>query len=342
VAAARDEAKLLRRRVDRGEDPLRAEKDLREAPNVTALCVRYLREWAPKKSADGQERDRVMIETDILPVIGKIKVNDLEPDDVAKVHARITKRGAPVRANRVIACLSKMFALAETQWQWRPANLGNPCRGLARNAEMKRERFLSGEEIGRLVEALRAYPATAGRQDKADARIAVAAIMFLLLSGARFGETMKATWAEVDVAAGTWTKSSHHTKTKKVHTIPLSAPARQLLASIRRKDAKPEERVFAVAGPWVRKTVWPAVRIAAGLEDFRLHDLRHSHASLLVASGLSLPVIGRLLGHTQSATTQRYAHLAVDSLRAAVETVGSVVAPAGESAEVIPLPRGKR
>jgi hypothetical protein len=170
VAAARDEAKALKRRIDRSEDPLRAEKELREAPDVAALAERYLREWSPRKSALEQKRERVMIEADILPVIGKLKVAAVTPDDVHRVFARITKRAAPIRANRTAALLSKMFALAETQWGWRPANLGNPVKGLARNAETKRERFLSGEEIGRLVEALRTYPTAAGRQNEAVAR----------------------------------------------------------------------------------------------------------------------------------------------------------------------------
>jgi integrase len=340
VAAARDEAKALKRRIDRGEDPLRAEKELREAPDVAALCARYLAEWGPKKSADGAERDRRMIAADVLPTVGKLKVADVTRDDIDRIHRRITGRGSPVRANRVASCLSKMFSLAE-QWGWRPPHLGNPVKGLALNPEVRRERFLDAAEISRLVEALRAYPTAAGRQDEADARIAAAAILFLLLSGARLGEAMKAEWREVDLASGTWTKPSHHTKTRRTITIPLSAASRALLASIQPRDAKPEGRIFPIKEFQVRRTCWPAVSKAAKLDGVRVHDLRHSHASLLVASGLSLPVIGRLLGHTQPATTARYAHLAVDSLRAAVETVGSVIMPAG-AAEVIPLVLPKR
>jgi integrase len=341
VAAARDEAKALKRRIDRGEDPLRAEKELREAPDVAALAERYLAEWGPKKSTDGQERDRRMIAVDVLPVIGRLKVADVTRDDIDRIHRRITGRGSPIRANRTMSLLSKMFALAETQWGWRPVNAGNPCRGLARNPEIKRERFLSGEEIKRLVEALRVYPTTVSRQHAADARIASAAVLFLLLTGARFGEAMKAEWREIDLAGGTWSKPSHHVKTRRTVTIPLSAAARALLASIRPKHVGDGDRIFPVHALQVRRTCWRAVTTATGIENFRLHDLRHSHASLLVASGLSLPIVGRLLGHTEPATTQRYAHLAVDSLRAAVETVGSVVMPA-VAAEVIPLALPKR
>jgi hypothetical protein len=125
VAAARDEAKALKRRIDRGEDPLRAEKELREAPDMAALAARYLSEWGPKKSADGQERDRRMIAADVLPVIGKLKVADVTRDDTDRIHRRVTGRGAPIRANRVASCLSKMFSLAE-QWGCRTAHLGNP------------------------------------------------------------------------------------------------------------------------------------------------------------------------------------------------------------------------
>jgi integrase len=341
VAAARAEAKALKQRIDKGEDPLRAERELRAAPDVAALATKYLAEWAPRKSLHEQARDRVMIKADILPVIGKLKVANVTPDDIDRVHRRISGRGSPIRANRTVSLLSKMFSLAEKQWGWRPANLGNPTSGLARSPENKRERFLSAEEIGRLAEALRNHPIQ-GQQDEADARIATTAIMFLLLSGARFGETMKATWGEINLADAVWSKPSHHTKQKKVHTIPISAPARQLLASIRPAEAKPEDRVFPVSEFQVRKTCWKAVCKAAKIEGVRVHDLRHSHASLLVASGLSLPVVGRLLGHTQAATTQRYSHLAVDTLRAAVETVGSIVVPAGEGAEVVSLPKQGR
>jgi integrase len=341
TVAARAEARALKQRIDKGEDPLRAEKELRQAPDMSDLAARYLAEWSPRKTPSEHRRDRVMIETDILPVIGTLKVADVTLDDVAQVHQRISARGAPVRANRTAALLSKMFSLALKQWNWRPAHLGNPVSGLALHRETPRERFLSPEEIQRLVEALRAHPTASGQEEEAG-RISAAAVLFLLLVGSRFGETMKATWAEIDLQAGTWTKPSHHVKTRKTSTIPLSAPARALLGSIRPRDAQPGDRVFPVSDFQVSRTCWRAVSRAAKLDNLRLHDLRHSHASLLVASGLSLPVIGRLLGHTQPATTARYAHLAVDSLRAAVEVVGrSIVPPAGEGAEVVPLPAGQ-
>jgi integrase len=177
-------------------------------------------------------------------------------------------------------------------------------------------------------------------------------VRLLLLTGARRGEVLSATWDQFDFVGGTWTKPSSHTKQKLEHRVPLSAPARQLLAEIRaeaerrakEKRREPSRYVFPARvgdGPMVEiKTAWAALCRAAGLEGVRVHDLRHTYASVLASAGLSLPVIGALLGHTQPGTTARYAHLFDDPLRAATERVGAVVTAAGDkSAAVIDIRR---
>jgi integrase len=180
------------------------------------------------------------------------------------------------------------------------------------------------------------------------------AIRLLLLTGARRGEVLSATWDQFDLSGGTWTKPHTGTKQKREHRVPLSAPAMQLLAEIkttadeenarRRRDGKPE-LVHVFPGMNGRalteiKKSWASVCKAAGISGVRIHDLRHSFASILASSGLSLPIIGRLLGHTQAATTQRYAHLMDDPLRAATEKAGAFIIGAGKSGgEVVPLRR---
>jgi integrase len=167
----------------------------------------------------------------------------------------------------------------------------------------------------------------------------VALIRFLMMTGCRFGEAVRATWDQFDLERGVWTKPSPHTKAKKQHSVPLSAPARALLASLERKSGNP--LVFAspkTGRPLVTvKTAWAAIRRDAGLDGVRIHDLRHSFASVLASSGASLQLIGSLLGHTQLATTARYAHLADDARREAVERAAAALT--GTPGEVVLMRR---
>ena len=152
---------------------------------------------------------------------------------------------------------------------------------------------------------------------------------------------LSATWDQFDLENGVWTKPSAHTKQKKDHRVPLSAPALQLLSDM--NAASTSDHLFPGKSPDVPMTeikhFWAAVCRKAKIRDCRLHDLRHTYASILASSGLSLPIVGALLGHTQPGTTARYAHLYDDPLREATERVGAVVTAAGkgETAEILPL-----
>ena len=316
VTAARTEAKALLRKVDRGDDPLAKRQGDRNAVTVADLVERYVDEHLPTKRPSSQQQDRRMISATVLPKLGRLKVADVSFADISALHREISK-SAKTEANRVLALLSKMFALAVI-WQHRT---DNPCKGIKRNAEHGRESFLEHEEIGRLMKALA----------KHDDREAANAIMLDLLTGARRGELLRATWDQFDLAKGVWIKPSAHTKSNRTHRVPLSAAAVQLLKAMK-ADSTGKGSLFPscikggdrvdVRRPWQR------VCEAAGLDGVRFHDLRHSYASLLVSSGLSLPVIGRLLGHTQPSTTARYAHLLDDPLREATERVGKLVSKA--------------
>jgi integrase len=204
--------------------------------------------------------------------------------------------------------------------------MDNPAKGIERNPEHKRERYLSGEELARLTAAL------AEHRDQQAANI----IRVLLLTGARRVEVFNMRWADLELETGVWVKPSAHTKQKKAHRVPLSAPARQLLASI------PQTSEYVFPGRYSGRRIeihgsWREMCVAAKLEGVRVHDLRHSYASILASAGLSLPIIGALLGHTQAQTTQRYAHLFDDVLRAATERVGTVVSPVEGGGEVVAL-----
>jgi integrase len=178
--------------------------------------------------------------------------------------------------------------------------------------------------------------------DKAAANI----FRLLLLTGARRGEVQAAKWAAFDLENGVWTKPASTTKQGKIHRIPLNAPAQLLLAGLRKAAADDAEYLFPgrFGGHRVElKADWAAVCKAARIKDARIHDLRHSFASVLASSGHGLPVIGRLLGHATATTTQRYAHLQDDPLRRATETAGAIVTAANKpGAKVVPLKGTRR
>jgi integrase len=322
VKAAREEARRLRALIDLGGDPLAEIEAGRDAPTVADLCRRYEDEHLPRKRPRSAEEDRTLIRTRILPALGSIKVADVTYNDIDGLHRNITKQGKPYRANRTVSLLSKMFSLASTKWKLRP---DNPCRGIERNSEQPRERYLSADELSRLSEVLAEHT----NREAADA------IRLLLLTGARRNEVLSATWAQFDLTNGLWTKPSSHTKQKRLHHVPLSPPALELLVKLRERSTS--EYVFpGKDGHRISLDAWKAIRKAARLNGVRLHDLRHTFASILASGGASLPMIGKLLGHSNVGTTARYAHLAVDPLRELTTRVGAIVTGRPE-ADVIPI-----
>jgi integrase len=328
VAVARAEAMRLKRLVDQGHDPMGERHEERAAPTVNDLADRYLAEHASRKRERSRREDESLIEQWIRPTLGNRKVSDLRHTDIEKLHRKITAHGTPVRANRTAALLSKMFNLA-IRWEMRS---DNPATRIERNGEERRNRYLAGDELRRLTEAL-----AASRNQRA-----ANAIRLLLLTGARRGEVLGARWDQFDLDAGVWTKPSSHTKQKREHRVPLSAPARQLLAEMRQSAESPFLFPTRSKSGHMEeiKAPWRTLCKAAGLKGVRVHDLRHTYASVLASAGLSLPVIGALLGHTQPGTTALYAHLFDDPLRAAAERVGAIVTGGSTgSGEVVPLSR---
>ena len=341
ITAAREMATQHRASVARGLDPLGARQTARSTPTVADLCHDYLERHARRHKRPGSIRDdEAMIETIIKPKLGRCRVSDLASRDVETIHHAM--RNTPYRANRCLALISKMLSLA-IKWGWRT---DNPAKGISRYQEQRRERWLDTEEISKLADAL----------DQLEDRPAANALRLLLLTGARKGEVLKMRWADVDFSSGRWNKPSAHTKQKRNEHVPLSPPALELLQRLKaRPDASMSAYVFPGNTPDTHladiKKTWRRVCITAGLVEqrprlsasgkpvmdnqgqpvieqiptARIHDLRHTFASHLVSSGRSLALVGRLLGHTQPATTARYAHLADDPLRDAVGAFGAVV-----------------
>jgi integrase len=326
VAGAREEAKALRRAIDAGGDPVGDLRSEREAPTVNDLCDRFVAEYLPRKRPSTQKTYGQQITSEVRPALGRLKVANVAFADIDGLHRAITKRGRKYRANRVIALLSCIFTMS-IKWRMRA---DNPCKGIERNDEAKRKRYLTGAELERLSAALSKY----ADQDTADI------FRLLLLTGARSGEVLSARWADIDLETGVWTKPGATTKQRTDHVVPLNAPARQLLAE-RAQDNS--EYVFSGRNGGHRayvKDAWAQICKAAKITGLRIHDLRHSYASILASSGVGLQAIGALLGHTQPQTTHRYAHLFDDHLRQATERVGEVVMPVNKpKAKITPIRR---
>jgi integrase len=348
VVAAREEARALRKRVDRGED-ITAEKRARtEAATVKDLGERYKEQLVGKPIKTikdcGRHIDAFILPfkpTTRSPKMGDRPVTEIHSGDVEALHKSITKSGHPVLANRVLATLSAMFTLsmkpmAGEDKPWRAPGLGNPCKGVARNHEEGRERFFSEGEIAAISDALNEYGARK-RISPPHARSAIASanlLRFVMLTGCRPVEAMKARWSEVDEQTGFWIKPSSHTKQKKTHKLALSPPAIEFLDRLRADRDEDVEWIFPGQKPGEHlknySECWDFVRERAciPLAD-RAYDLRHSFASFGAAGGLSLEIIGKLLGHTKTSTTQRYAHLADEAMKAAAAKIGGVIHNAG-------------
>ena len=298
----------------RGQDPVGERRAGRKALNMADLASDYLERHAvPKKRPKSVRDDRAMLENVILPAVGTKKVASIERRDIESMHLRLSDR--PYQANRVLALISKMLNLA-VEWGWRR---DNPAKGIQRYREEKRDRWLTDEELSRLVRVLENHPNIR----------AANAVRLQLLTGARMGEVLKAERKDFDLDRGVWTKPSHHTKQKRREHVPLSRPAQDLVSSIvARTELDPYLFPGNIPGEPLQdiKKFWSMVMREAGIENYRRHDNRHTFASHLVSSGLSLEIVGRLLGHTNPTTTQRYAHLADDPLRLATARFGDKIA----------------
>ncbi|KQI68574.1 integrase [Loktanella sp. 3ANDIMAR09] len=311
LLAARRRAEELRRDVDLGIDPLQRRTDKMNEPTVQDLHDRYVSDHLPKKSQASIVGDLQMWKKSILPDLARRKLSDLTFNEIDALHRKITRR-APIQANRTIALLRKAFNLA-MRWGWMKAN---PAVGIEANPENSRTRYLNEDEINRLLAALKSNPS----------RTSCDAILFMLLTGCRRGEAFKATWDQFDADLRIWTKPAATTKQRKLHRVPVSSAVTELLKA--RQDRSTSPFIFAShtgqALTDIKKT-WTRICETAELTDFRLHDLRHTFASLLVSNGQTLPIIGAMLGHTQTQTTARYAHLFDDSLLNAAEVASGAI-----------------
>lgn len=316
-----EEARALARKhlasITHGEDPTQDKQQSKELFNLHDLARDYCERHGKQKRLKSLEEDQKLLNNIILPSLGSLKVPHVTRRDIESLILRLEK--TPYQANRTLALLSKMFALA-IAWEWRETN---PVTGVKKYQEEKRDRWLNDEELNSMWAVL----------DTHGSHLTSYLFKFLLLTGARKGEATKATWDQFDLTKGVWTKPSHMTKQKKKEHLPLSEKALAILQTLKGMNTENSPYLFPgrVPGQPIKevKTFWKRVLKESGLTGVRIHDLRHTHASHLVSSGLSLSIVGKLLGHTQASTTMRYAHLADEPLREAAERFGAKVGNLG-------------
>ena len=341
---ARAKAIEFRQQIRDGVDPF-AVLEQREQEAVAAearqrtlkqLSDAYLEQYAEvHKRPRTVVQDRSMLGI-ILPRLGKTPLGQITRRDIADLHASL--KATPYHANRVLALLHHMFewAGADDTGEWMMDK--NPAEKVKKYQEAKRDRWLAEDELQRLADAMNQYPLRCVKALKvsqkqrdylrAEAQRAIKALRLIMFTGCRKGEALTAKWADFDFARGVWTKPSHNTKEKKTEHVPLSTQALAVLENMERKGeylfpGRIDGHLKDLKSPWL------AVCRLAKLPGVRIHDLRHSFASHLVSSGVPLATIGKLLGHTQPATTNRYAHLADNPQREAANKFPTILPTAG-------------
>ena len=311
---ARTRAITIIAAVKNGEDPAAVRAANRNAATVSDLAERFDKEHiAVRLKASTAKEYRGNLRRFILPALGRLAVPEITRADVAKFHHDL--RHIPYQANRCLEVVSKMFVLAE-MWGLRPDG-SNPRKHIRKYPEEKRERFLSAAELRRIGDVLREMEI-----EGIELPSAILAARMLILTGCRLGEIMTLKWEYVDFNEHALRLPDSKSGKKTVH---LGTPAVECLQTAQRIHGNP----WVITGTLPGKSLsdmqpfWQRTRARAGLKDVRIHDLRHTFASTAVASGQGLPMIGKLLGHTQVQTTARYAHLAADPVRSAADSVAT-------------------
>jgi len=345
-AEARRVARDVLARVVHGGDPIEERREARKRGKTLAeLWTEYEAEYldhphpATRKGhrpLSPRTRDgyRWLWVHYLKPALGSTPVDRIDRDEAKRLHARIGKK-SPTAANRSLAVLGSMFTYAEHAGIVPPRS--NPTHGLVRFEEKSRERFLSTDELRALGKALREVE---GREPWQ----AVAAVRLLLLTGARRREVLEMRWQDLDLERGIWNLPDSKTGAR---IVPLNAPALAVLTGLPRikgspwvlpSDRRPGKHFVGIGHPWER------IRSRAGLDGLRLHDLRHSMASVGRAAGLPLGILQGLLGHREARTTEKYAHIGPDPLKEGSELIGRRMAEALDVEEpgggVVPIRSG--
>lgn len=376
VDQARDKARAVLANAQLGIDEAETKARRRAEMTVAELCDEYLAEGCDKKKGSTIATDKGRIARHIKPLLGTKKISDVTRGDIerfmravangktAKILTneqgnRVAVTGGKGTATRTVRLIGGIFSYAVKH-----GYIGsNPRSGVQLYADGKGKRYLSPSEFQRLGEAMREAetiglpwrfnegakekhrPKREENQREIISPHAIAAIRLLMLTGCRLSEILKLQWSDVDFTRGILDVADSKTGAKEVL---LGAAALKVLADIPRIKDNP----YVIAGENQGKPrsdlkrPWRRITVHAGLPGLRLHDLRHSFASVGVASGMGLPIVGKLLGHASPTTTARYAHIAEDASRRALNTIESTIAAstglAAEAANIVPIKLGRK
>lgn len=345
---AREVAKNIIRQAELGHDHAAEKAKARSELTFDKVCDLYLKEGCDTKKPSTNATDQGRIERHIKPLLGKKKIREISRQDVekfmrdvaagktaadekTKAHGRAIVEGGKGTASRTVGLLGGIMSFAVS----RHLRADNPVRGVKRYPDRKGETFLSAAELGRVGAALAELEAEGANTS------AVAIIRLLAFTGARKNEILSLKWSELDLERGYLRLEDSKTGAK---VIPIGAPAREVLASLPVVEGSPY--VFPASSGDSHfqgvERVWKKAKARAGFTKLRLHDLRHSFASIGLARGDALPIIGAILGHADVKTTSRYAHLADDPVRMAADAISRSIESAlsgRTSAEITTLNR---
>lgn len=324
-----------------GEDPAAEREKKRQTPKFEEFGKRYLDEEAVRRLKPSTICNyEINLRKHANPHIGKLKITEISRADVIRMHNAVGEK-SKVMANRTLETISSVFRYAQDKGLVEESH--NPTNGIRAFNEPRRERFLSEDEFVRLGTALRLaetdgipwanltketqskHTAKADSQFTVFSSVAIDTIRLLIFTGCRLREILNLTWKEVDLERGLLFLADSKTGAR---TVVLNQLAHKIL------ERQLSKGVYVFATEFEDKPradlnkPWRAVRRHAGLEDVRLHDLRHSFASVGASAGMGLPIVGALLGHKQAATTERYAHLDASPLRQASDEIGAKIAKA--------------
>ncbi|WP_419809187.1 tyrosine-type recombinase/integrase [Sphingomonas sp.] len=317
LSLMRDLARQAAGKVAAGIDPGKERDDLRNRVTIAELVERFdVTHITFHVKASTAKEYRRAIQLYILPAFGTMHVADVTRSQIHAFHQKMKNK--PTQANRTLEILSKMFNLAE-EWEYRAPNT-NPRKGIKKYPETKRERFLSAAELERVGEVLAEM-----EDDRIEMPSAIAAVRLLMFTGCRLNEIMMLDWRHVDLKAALLRLPDSKTGAKNVQ---LGAAAVAVLRSITRIEDNPWVLTGKLDGGRLTdlQPFWQRVRSRAGLNDARIHDLRHTFASIAVADGMPLYSVGKLLGHASTQTTARYAHLGAGTMQVAADRVSSLIA----------------
>lgn len=328
---ARKQAIKLLAQASSGADPVGDRERKRASATVGDLFKRYMAEHCEGRCKPRTlEAHKWLYAKLIKPRLGARKLVELTRSDLAKLHADL--RDKPYNANRALGLMRAMLNWAERQEMIEPRS--NPAMLIKPYRESKRERFLSQKELQDLLRTIDVC-----EQDETVDAYMAAAMRMLVFTGCRLSEILTLRWDAIDFHQERFTLAEHKTSQYGAKLIPLNSAALALLRDLPRVAGNPYVMVGGKEGAHLidLQRPWRRVRARAGLEDVRLHDLRHSFASFAAAAGVSLPIIGGLLGHRSVQATARYAHLAQEPLKDASNAVAKYFRPAPERPPPAPV-----